>query len=78
MHDLNTYPIADLRIRVKVQDRLIKTRGRAPCDIAVSVERGAVKLEGRVFSETEAFEALETAAGVDGVTCVRHAIRVEG
>ncbi|THD64672.1 BON domain-containing protein [Phenylobacterium sp.] len=78
MHDLNTYPIADLRIRVEVQDRLFKAHGRAPCDIAVSVEAGAVRLEGRVFSESEAVEALETAAGVDGVTCVRHAMRIEG
>lgn len=77
MQDLNTYPIADLRIRVKIQDRLFKSHGRAPCGIAVGVDHGMVSLEGRVFSHTEAAEAVETAAQVEGVTGVRDGMTVD-
>lgn len=78
MRDLETYPIGDLRIRVAVQDRLFRVHGRTPTDICVRVDHGAVRLEGRVFSESEAVEALETAATVEGVTSVRHAMTVQG
>lgn len=74
MQDLSTYPIADLRIRVEVQDRLYKARGRTPFDIAVVVDHGTVSLEGRVFSEVERTQAVEAAATVEGVTCVRDAM----
>ena len=78
MPHVETYPIGDLRIRVELQDRLSRAARLAGAQIEVRVDHGRVMLEGRVFCERDAREALSAAAEVAGVTEVRHDLRIVG
>lgn len=77
MSNFGVYPIGDLRIQVELQDRLQRAERLARARIAVRVTGGAVTLEGRVFCERDASEAVEAASDVPGVIVIRDELRVE-